>query len=151
VEHVADNFHFNDVEHHTWHKRNYGGFRCSALRKNRFHWFNWKLAHLLAHNMKSRLFFHFFFFCAIFLAQLQANDLLTTSEKTTEKVTKQQAPTPRTDTPAVKFTPPPTGNDARVISPLGSSKAAAVEGSVRVMKKNGAPIEVAMNGASMEI
>jgi len=31
--------------------------------------------------MKSRLFFHFFFFSAIFLAQLQANDLLTTSEK----------------------------------------------------------------------
>jgi len=107
--------------------------------------------HLLAHNMKSRLFFHFFFFSAIFLAQLEANDLLTTSEKTTEKVTKQQAPTPRTDTPPVKITPPPTGNHARGIALLGSSKAAAVEGSVRVMKKNGGPIEVAMNGASMEI
>jgi len=101
--------------------------------------------------MKSRLFFHFFFFSAIFLAQLEANDLLTTSEKTTEKVTKQQAPTPRTDTPPVKITPPPTGNHARGIALLGSSKAAAVEGSVRVMKKNGGPIEVAMNGASMEI
>jgi len=101
--------------------------------------------------MKSRLFFHFFFFSAIFLAQLEANDLLTTSEKTTEKVTKQQAPTPRTDTPPVKITPPPTGNHARGIALLGSSKAAAVEGSVRVMKKNGAPIEVAMNGASMEV
>ena len=31
--------------------------------------------------MKSRLSTHFFFFSAIFLAQLQANDLLTTSEK----------------------------------------------------------------------
>jgi len=101
--------------------------------------------------MKSRLFFHFFFFSAIFLAQLEANDLLTTSEKTTEKVTKQQAPTPRTDTPPVKITPPPTGNHARGIALLGSSKAAAVEGSVRVIKKDGAPIEVAMNGASMEI
>jgi len=37
--------------------------------------------------MKSRLSAHFFFFSAIFLAQLQANDLLTTSEKTTYRVT----------------------------------------------------------------
>ena len=32
-----------------------------------------------------------------------------------------------------------------------STKGAAVEGSVRVMKKNGAPIELSVNGASMEI
>jgi len=32
-----------------------------------------------------------------------------------------------------------------------STKGAAVEGSVRVMNKNGAPIQVTMNGASMEI
>ncbi len=32
-----------------------------------------------------------------------------------------------------------------------SSKAAAVEGSVRVMKKEGAPVELTMNGSSMEI
>lgn len=32
-----------------------------------------------------------------------------------------------------------------------STKGAAVEGSVRVMKKKGAPIELSVNGASMEI
>jgi transglutaminase-like putative cysteine protease len=37
--------------------------------------------------MKSRLSAHFFFVSAILLAQLQANDLLTTSEKTTYRVT----------------------------------------------------------------
>ena len=32
-----------------------------------------------------------------------------------------------------------------------SAKAAAVEGSVRVMKKEGAPVEVTMNGSPIEI
>jgi len=42
--------------------------------------------------MKSRLSTHFFFFCAIFLAQLQANDLLTTSEKTTSSKSNSASP-----------------------------------------------------------
>ena len=84
-------------------------------------------------------------------APTTAQTTVQAAEKPREKVTKQQASTPRTDSPPVKVTPPPTGNDAKSNSTRGSSDTVAVEGSVRVMKKNGAPIQVTMNGASMEI
>ena len=53
-------------------------------------------------------------------AQTTAQTTAQAAEKPREKVTKQQAPTPRTDSPPVKITPPPTGNDAGGISILGS-------------------------------